>query len=330
MKRSWSERDIIKKIRDKTQKTYPGLVHGIGDDCAVIHPTAGKQAIVTTDMLVEDVHFSLAWHPPYELGRKTIAVNLSDIAGMGGQPHFIFLSLCLPSSVDTSWLERWINGICSMIEEFDCCLAGGDTVCGETLMVTITVIGSVDENRACLRNSAKADQSIYVTGELGSAAAGLLLFQNQRSDLLQLEQSKPFIKRHLDPSPDVELGIVLASSELVTSMQDISDGIATDLSHICTASGIGAVVEESMLPHHESLPWIANELHHTPTDLMVSGGEDYHLIFTVENNRDDEFQKLMLEKKIAVTRIGKTRVEKGVFIQSGGNLRNITYQGYEH
>ena len=124
MKTRWSELDVIRQISSSAEIPYPGLVKGIGDDCAIIDPSHEEQLIVTTDMLVEDVHFNPLWHPPYELGRKSIAVNISDIAAMGGKPKYVFISLCLPDSTDKVWLQDWLGGVGSMIREHDCCLAG--------------------------------------------------------------------------------------------------------------------------------------------------------------------------------------------------------------
>ena len=306
------------------------LIHGIGDDCAVIAPAPGEHQVVTTDMLVEDVHFNLSWHPPYELGRKTIAVNLSDIAGMGGLPQYVFISIAIPDRIEHSWIMKWFAGVRSIIEEFDCCLAGGDTVRGASLSISVTVIGTVEKDYALLRSSARKDQSIYVSGQLGSAAAGLLLFQMNRADLLEVDISKPFVQRHLNPSPDVNLASALAASGFVTSMQDISDGIATDLAHICRASGLGAVVEESLLPHHPDLPEISDRLGYSTTDLMVSGGEDYHLLFTIEEGCETELELFMAGRGFSVYRIGKTVAGKAVNLHVSGKYRDITFRGFEH
>ena len=327
----WSELDVIRQISKSAAMHYPGLVLGIGDDCAIIDTDPDEQLIVTTDMLVEDSHFSRIWHPPYELGRKSVAVNISDIAAMGGIPKYIFISICLPESIERGWLQGWLGGVESIVREYDCCLAGGDTVRGKNVTINVSVIGTVRRDKAILRNSADIGQSIFVSGQLGSAAAGLLLFQqSNRVKLNKQPFTEPFKKRHLDPDPDVRCGALLSESGLVTSMQDISDGIATDLSHICTASGIRAVIEESQLPFHPDLPRVADALGSNLTDLLVSGGEDYHLVFTIDNNKDDELYKLMNVHGIDVYRIGKTVAGAGVFLHRRGALEEITYGGFEH
>ncbi len=326
----WSELDVIRQLSRSADKPYPGLVKGIGDDCAIIEPNPEEQLIVTTDMLVEDVHFNPSWHPPYELGRKSIAVNISDIAAMGGIPKYIFISLCLPNSTENMWLQNWLDGVESMIQEHACCLAGGDTVRGKKITINVTVIGTVRRNQALLRNSAGIGQSIFVSGWLGTAAAGLLLFQQPGVDELAQSLTSPFKKWHLDPDPELRCGMLLSESGLVTSMQDISDGIATDLAHICAASKIRAIIEESLLPHHPNLPKVADALGCNLTELLVAGGEDYRLVFTVAAGRDKELYKLMKSHGVEVFRIGETVQGGGVFLRSEAEMKEITYGGFEH
>ncbi len=330
MEKSWSERDLIEYIAQSSTKSPAGLRKGIGDDCAIIDQNSDEQYIVTTDMLVEDVHFNLKWHPPKELGRKSIAVNLSDIAAMGGIPQFVFLSLSLTDSLGDAWLKEWIGGATSIIEEYNCCLAGGDTVRGARLTINVTVIGSVAKNKAIMRSTAQKDQSIYVSGHLGSAAAGLLLFETNRTDLFTSSRARPFVRRHLDPSPDIVAGHLLMASGMVTAMQDISDGIATDLSHICASSGIGAIVEESLLPHHPNLPAVAAEIGENASDLMIAGGEDYHLVFTILPDKDATFEEKMSTEGVTVYKIGRTIDGSEVQLRSKGKVRNITFGGFEH
>jgi len=327
----WSELDIIRRIKKTAGLSSPGLVLGIGDDCAIIDRDSDTQLLVTTDMLVEDVHFSRLWHPPHELGRKSVAVNISDIAAMGGVPQYVFLSLCLPDSIDQSWLNHLLNGVDSMMVEHGCCLAGGDTVRGERVTINVTLIGKVTSERAVRRDTADRGQSVFVSGFLGSAAAGLLLFQSSNSSaLIDQQVAKPFLDRHLNPTPDVHYAKLLSESGLVTSMQDISDGVATDLSHICAASSIGAEIDESLLPFHPDLPRVATALECNLTELLVAGGEDYHLIFTIHEGRDNELFALMKRHGLPVFRIGKTIEKEGVFLRLGKELKEITFGGFEH
>lgn len=331
MIKNWSELEVIKLIT-KTAHGKPGeVVTGIGDDCAVINTVSNQQLLVTTDMLVEDIHFDLAYHPPFELGRKSIGVNISDIAAMGGEPKYVFTSLCLPDHLENAWISQWIAGVNSMASQFNCFWAGGDTVRGTNLTINVTVLGVVHPDQTILRKTAGIDQSVFVSGELGSAAAGLKIYQHWRdTELFDLPISSPFKKRHLEPLPDVRCGCLLAENGLATAMQDISDGIATDLTHICKASNIGAVIEEKLLPCHPDLPQIAEQIGCRPISLMISGGEDYHLVFTVDRSREEELQDLMSEKNIMIHRIGKTIEGKGLFLRTKKGVEDISYGGFEH
>ncbi|MEE4165045.1 MAG: thiamine-phosphate kinase [Desulfocapsaceae bacterium] len=329
---SWRERDIIRFIQQASKKTYQGLVHGIGDDCAVIDPSAGEQLVVTTDMLVEDIHFLRDLHPPYELGRKSIAVNISDIAAMGGKPMYVFISVAIPVSIGKKWLQQWLSGVESIVSDYDCCLAGGDTVRGKNLTINVTLIGAVRHGQAVLRSTAGVGDSVFVSGRLGSAAAGLKLYQHfYGSELFAEPFTRPFKKRHLDPEPDVRCGMFLSECGLITSMQDISDGIATDLSHMCEASGVRGLVDASLLPYHPDLPALAAAMSVDMTELLVAGGEDYHLVFTVACGKDNELYQLAKARNIDIYRIGRITEGSGVFLESKNDaIAEITYSGFQH
>ena len=332
MGNSWMEREVISLIQQSAGKAPKGLVLGIGDDCAIIEQAAEEQLIVTTDMLTEDIHFSRDWHPPYLLGRKSIAVNISDIAAMGGKPAYVFIAIALPASIERQWLQQWLAGVESMVNDYGCCLAGGDTVRGKSLTINVTLIGTVQRGQAILRSTAGIGDSVFVSGRLGSAAAGLLLYQKfNGSEILDKPFAAPFKKRHLDPEPDLHCATFLSESGLVTSMQDISDGIATDLAHICAASGVRAIVDESLLPYHPNLPKAAEVLSASMTDLLIAGGEDYHLVFTVAGNKDAELCQLAAARNIEIFRIGEIGEGAGVFLRSEKNgTKDITYGGFQH
>ena len=219
-----------------------------------------------------------------------------------------------------------------MVNDYGCCLAGGDTVRGKNLTINVTLIGTVQRGQALLRSTAGIGDSVFVSGRLGSAAAGLLLFQKfNGSEILDKPFTAPFKKRHLDPEPDVHCGTFLSESGLVTSMQDISDGIATDLAHICESSGVRAIVDESLLPYHPDLPEAAEALSASMTDLLIAGGEDYHLVFTVAGNKDDALCQQAADRNIEIYRIGQIAEGAGVFLRSEKNGTNeITYGGFQH
>ena len=330
--RTWSELDVIRLFSNYRQPQNSSLAAGIGDDCAVFAPSAKRDYLVTADMLVEQVHFDLSFHPPYFLGRKCMAVNLSDIAAMGGKPEFALLSMSIPDRIDNVWLNEFSDGVNSILQEHECVLIGGDTVRGDSLTLGVTVIGSVLQNEALMRDGAAVGDSVYVSGPLGSAAIGLAMCQ--REDLFGPPDKlvdNPFVQQHLNPGPEIGCGRILAASKMVTSMQDLSDGLATDLAHICRSSDVGAVIRAEMLPGLPEFPQVCRRLVLTPEEVQVAGGEDYRLVFTVASGQDRLFMDYMTQKTSQeVYRIGSIVESPGVILVSGGQKRDISFQGYTH
>jgi thiamine-monophosphate kinase len=327
---AWSERELIRKILQAGNGQSTGLVKGIGDDCCEI--MANGSWLISTDTLVDSVHFDRSWHPPSLLGRKSVAVNLSDIAAMGGRPRFVLLSLCLPEELDAEWISLWLDGVLEILQEYDCLLIGGDTVMGRELVLTVTVLGEPVGNGAVYRSGAGQGDTVWVSGPLGSAGGGLELFsaEKEQPGLLDLSRWQPLLDAHLNPLPCINLGMELAASGLVTAMQDISDGIATDLAHICQASGVGALILAEQLPFLPELRSAAEVLHLKIEDLMLRSGEDYQLIFIVRRGCEAELAQLMGEKGREVFRIGEIRAAQGLFLLTESKEEEISFQGYEH
>jgi thiamine-monophosphate kinase len=332
-----SELALIRLIRDANISAAPGLIQGIGDDCAVF-TTPGAEAgagkwLITTDTLVDKVHFDLRYHPPELLGRKCMAVNFSDIAAMGGYPRFALLSLCLPLSLSDKWLQSWLSGVSAMLAEHGCVLIGGDTVRGTELVISVTVIGEAGGNEILYRSGAKPGDTVYVSGPLGSAAAGLALFQKaEDAGERPAVRWQALLDAHLDPAPLVQLGQQLSRSGCVTAMQDISDGLATDLAHICQESDVGAVVHARRLPALPSLDDAAAFLGQEKLDLMLKGGEDYQLLFTIPSGREKEVEeKIKQTLDFPLFAVGVIVEGQGVVLEKNdGSRQNITFQGYEH
>jgi thiamine-monophosphate kinase len=323
-----NERELIAQIFKQFDTASPLLLKGIGDDCAVLAESDNLCWLVSTDLLVENVHFVTKWHRAYTLGRKSIAVNISDIAAMGGTPRFILISLVVPSSIQEHWLKNWHDGVKSMLEEFSCVLIGGDVSKGEQLTINITVIGTAHPSNVVYRSGASAGQDIYITGELGSSAAGLELLRKGYSDSSEFY---PLIKTHLDPQPQVEIGNKLGQGHLVGAMQDVSDGIATDLSHICKASNVSAVIDADKLPIDELVQRIENEVNLSALDLALFGGEDYQLIFTSSKKNSPQIRKIAEESGVLITKIGE--IHEGpaqVLLLKDGHKEDISFRGYEH
>ena len=333
MQEEWSELDLIRLFSGRTgAPDAKGLIKGIGDDCAIFDTPEDRSWLATTDILVENIHFDRSWHPPHLLGRKSIAVNLSDIAAMGGTPHYALVSIAVSDQLDKDWIEKWSAGAAEILQEYGCTIIGGDTVKGPALTINIVILGSGAKDRIIRRSTATEGENIYVSGELGSAAAGLeicrapVLFQSTAEDALQ-----PLINKHLNPTPRVLLGQVLAASKMVGAMQDISDGIATDLAHICSQSGVGAELDADLLPGAEILGRVSQIINKEPVDLKISGGEDYELVFTVKKGRDEDLLRLLRENcGEQVYRVGRTVKGCDVRLISGEDAVNIGFKGFQH
>lgn len=323
-----SELDLIRRIKAQAIPADRGLVQGIGDDCAVLAaPGAAALTLVTTDTLVEGVHFDLAWHPPELLGRKAVAVNVSDVAAMGGVPRFALLSLAVPDEAGVDLLDPLLRGFMAGLARYRVTLIGGDTVKSDQgLVLSVTVLGEVARGRVVYRSGARPGDLIWVSGTLGQAAAGLELCRQGRTggypDLIQA---------HLDPLPETELGAVLADAGLVSAMIDMSDGLASDLAHICEESGVGAVVEAANLPIADSTREAACSLGLDPLQLAIAGGEDYRLLFTASAA---DSARLMALAGHAVGhrlfRVGEIVAGQGVVLRADGRESTIGYQGYDH
>jgi thiamine-monophosphate kinase len=284
---------LISRIRSKSQTANPSVVLGIGDDCALLRPAPGEELAITTDFSLENVHFRRDWHSPESVGHRCLARGLSDLAAMGARPIAAFLSLALPAELTTSqagqpvWIDRFLDQLLTLAERMGVQLAGGDTAQSPRLKgsdglvaADIVLIGGAKRGRALLRSGAKAGDIIYVTGALGGSAAELLaLERNPKSDA----ETHPTATEHphLFPEPRIEAGLVLAAKRLATGAIDVSDGLSTDLRHLCEESGLAAEIEASAIPIH-AMAQQAEESGWGPSalDLALHGGEDYELLFT--------------------------------------------------
>lgn len=327
-----AERELIAAIQRRTSGAAPGaagLVQGIGDDCAIWRPPAAGVCLVTTDTLVEGVHFDRTWHPPLLLGRKAVAVNMSDIAAMGGIPRFVLLSLGLPGDEAEQWRDALLDGLAEAVAEYRALLIGGDTVRAPAgVVLTVTVIGEADPERVRLRSGGQAGDSVWLGGPLGLAAAGLEIC---RGGLGADPQWRQAVQAHLDPAAQVVLGQKLAAAGLVNAMMDLSDGLATDLAHLATASGLGADVEARLLPIPEIVRRAAKVCRADPLAWALRGGEDYQLLFTAPPANDEALARLdALIPGASLTRIGRLIPGVGVFLQDNGHRREIGYGGYDH
>lgn len=329
----WSELDLIRMFKESSADHIKSkLIQGIGDDCAVFENIEGRDWITTTDILVEHIHFDRSWHPARQLGRKSIAVNFSDIAAMGGVPHFAMISIAIPGSVKNDWIEQWYQGVNEMLDAYDCLLIGGDTAQSEVLTINVVVIGSVPQRKAVMRNSARISENIYVSGPLGAAGAGLEICRNASFfDSIDPKILSSMRDQHLDPEPEIRLGALLGSSGMVGAMQDLSDGLATDLAHIAEQSGVGAEIHASALPAVDGFPQVCHIIGKSGVSMQVASGEDYRLLFTVKIQADDALLSLLETHGLGpIHRIGCIVEKTGVHLLQDGISTDISFLGYQH
>ena len=255
----------------------PVGILGIGDDCAVI-PAGESEFIYSTDMLIEGVHFLRDAASPEDIGWKSLAVNLSDIAAMGGTPIATFLSIALPKDVQGEWAERFIAGYAELSRKFNVPLLGGDTTSSlRDIAINVGVLGCTPLGKSIKRSGAYVEHGIYVTGNLGDSAGGLQAILDNWDKTQEVDS---LIQSLIRPIPRIEEGQVLMNTGLIGAMIDISDGIASDLRHILKASGVGAEVHLDRIPTSNNLKWVCDKYKKNAYSLAVGGGEDYELLFT--------------------------------------------------
>jgi thiamine-monophosphate kinase len=324
-----NEFELIDYIRQLAEQSGKGLIQGIGDDCAVIEKDQETVWLLTMDTLIESVHFNCAWHPPELLGRKAVSVNVSDIAAMGGKPLFALLSLGLPVGFSAEWAARLMQGITGACRHQGCLLIGGDTVCSpERVSLTLTVIGEMRKDQVLYRHNARPGDTVWVSGPLGWSAAGLALLQAGKTEADSEWQQ--LILAHLDPQPRITLGQFLAKTGLVHAMMDMSDGLATDLAHICARSGVGAWVDADLLPGRSALLAAGERLGQEPLHWMISGGEDYELLFTAASADSKKISQMTAAQGWMIHPIGTIGEGKGVVLRRDGVEKAVSFRGFDH
>lgn len=291
----------------------------MGDDAALWHPSKGFETICTCDWFLEGSHFWRDKHPADAVGWKCLARATSDIAAMGGIPRIFLFSVALPQSHTGIWFDEFLKGLRRASRSLDCQLVGGDTTRNEKILINITVIGEVKTGTAVLRARAKSGDILYVSGTLGEAEAGLQEIRKRRSLPKALT---PTLKKHLYPEPRLELGQWLRKNGLATAMMDISDGLSTDLTRLCAASGTGARVDAG------SLPMVRGVSSQAAEKLALHGGDDYELLFTVPRKRSQSIPKH--RGKVRLTAIGEIIEAKTInLVDQDGDERRLSCKGWD-
>ena len=323
--RNLGEFNLIKRIStDLVSHRHPVIV-GIGDDAAVLDPPMKRLQLVTTDMLVENVHFRLDIAKPFQIGWKSLAVNISDIAAMGGEPTYAFVSIGLTRETTVEFVDELYSGIKEAAEAYSVDIVGGDTVSSPEVIINISLLGEVEAENLVLRSGAKAGDAIAVTGDLGGSAAGLAL--------LKRGVSMDGIEKHLMPVPRVCEGRLLAKSGCVTSMIDISDGLASEVHHICEQSKTGARLYMKDVPLSDNVFRIAELTGGNPYDFALYGGEDYELLFTCQPDKLPILAEDVLKNcGTPLTVVGQiTGMPDSISIEDAyGRIVPLEPRGYDH
>lgn len=321
------------KARVAAQHTNtPELILGIGDDALVWRERTGRDSVITTDLLIEDIDFRRTWMPPALLGHKALAVSLSDIAAMGATPRLCLISIGVPHDVwNSTFVKEFYDGIFALAAEHNVALGGGDiSRTSERIVVNSTVLGQTTRDHAVLRSGAQPGDHIFVTGSLGGAAAGLHLLKSGArltpGNPVNPTRHQQLILRQLRPQPRLAWSDVLAERRLPTSLIDLSDGLSSDLAHLCHMSGVGALIHSSQIPVDYA---IGNIGARDAPNQALHGGEDYELLFTVNPRHTARLPPEI--DGIHVTDIGEiTHATDGIRLTVGDSVQPLEAHGFKH
>ena len=330
---SLGEFGLIDHLTRDNETVQAGTLLSVGDDAAVIDQF-GRQTVITTDMLIEDVHFDLMYTPLKHLGYKAVAVNISDICAMFATPTHITLSLGLSNRFSVEALDEFYEGVYAACEKFNVDLVGGDTCSSQKgFVISVTAIGEVAPDKFVTRSGAKKGDLLCVSGDLGAAYTGLQLLEREKRIFLESPGVQPTLNnkayavgRFLKPEPRVDIVNWLQENEIrPTSMIDVSDGLSSEVLHICRKSNVGCIVYEEKIPIHDEAKELALEFNIAPTTCALSGGEDYELLFTVDQA---DYDKIKASEKISLIGYMTDFAEEAILLTKGGNKHRITAQGW--
>jgi len=307
-----------------------GVVKGIGDDCAVISAQGPDYLLITTDLIVEGIHFHSDWGSPEQIGARALAANLSDIAACGGVPRDAFISIAVPRKVDVEWLDAMYHGMAELARLHDVNLLGGDTTGSRNdLMINIALTGLVPCSEVLFRHTAQAGDIIVLTGPTGESGAGCEILLTKPE--LPEDIAERLISAHLEPRPHVQEGRLLASSGACTAAIDVSDGLSSDLGHLCADSGVGAVVYEASIPVSPDLIAAGAALGKNPLDWVMNGGEDYVLLAAVRADALDLLIAQFRSRGLPLLPIGECVPGKGMVVRGrDGIFIDLMRGGWDH
>ena len=330
---SLGEFGLIEHLTKNNETTQAGTLLSVGDDAAVIDQF-GRQSVISTDLLIEGIHFDLMYTPLKHLGYKAVAVNLSDIYAMMATPTHITLSIGISNKFSVEALEEFYEGVYAACEKFNIDLIGGDTTSSKIgFVISVTAIGEVAPDKYITRSGAKVNDLICVSGDLGAAYLGLQLLEREKKIFLEnpkiqpdLQSQKYLIGRILKPEPRADIVEWLQEAKIVpTSMIDVSDGLSSELLHICNSSDVGCLVYEDKIPVHDDTRTMAMEFQLGTAACALSGGEDYELLFTI--NQED-YEKIVKNNNISIIGYVTEKGEGTNLLTKGGAKHKLTAQGW--
>lgn len=330
---SLGEFGLIKHLTKNIELQSASSILGVGDDAAVIDHY-GKQTVITTDLLIEGIHFDLMYTPLKHLGYKSVVVNLSDLYAMNATPTHITMSIAFSNRFSLEALDEFYEGVYAACRNYEVDLIGGDTSSSNKgFVISVTAVGEVSPGKYVQRSTAKPGDLICCSGDLGAAYLGLLFLEREKKIFLENPQIQPdlenedyVIGRLLKPEARKDvIEFFEASNILPTAMMDISDGLSSEILHICEQSGLGCKLYEEKLPIDEATRAAAFKFELDPTACALSGGEDYELLFTLPQA---DYEKLLLNEQISVIGYMTDAEEGSKVITKGGGLHNITAQGW--
>ncbi len=323
---------LLKDFKNKQASTYLGA----GDDAALIDIGNNRVIALSTDSLVEGIHFDMMYTPLKHLGYKSVIVNLSDIAAMNIRPTQITVSIAISSKYTVEALEELYKGVALACETYGVDLVGGDTTSSPRgLYISVTAVGIGEKDKVVKRSTAKEGDILCVTGDLGAAYLGLQLLEREKQVFLEdpnmqpaLDEHAYLIERQLKPEARVEMVNIFAKANFIpTAMMDVSDGIASDIMHICKMSGVGVMIEEAKVPIRQDVEILAIDFNMDPITVALSGGEDYELLFTADEKDLEKIQHLP-DTSIIGDIVGP---EQGLnLLSTGGNIHPLKAQGWKH
>lgn len=325
------ERALIERVRQRAGAPPDWVVLGIGDDAAMLRPDRGRLDVLTTDSLIEGVHFRREWTSAHAIGHKALAVNLSDLAAMGATPRAFLLSLALPAAFELGAFDDLIDGFLDLAKQAGAPLAGGNiTRSPGPLIVDVTAVGAVHPRQALTRGGARPGDELFVTGSIGAAAAGLALLEASCDRAALDAAAAECVTRYESPSPRLVCGQQVARNRAASGCIDLSDGLAAAARQIAEASRTGVVLDGAALPLHPGAVAWATSHGLSPLLFALAGGEDYELLFAVPRRRLPAFSAVARRwRDVTVTRVGRLTAEPGYWLELDGRTEPLS-EGFTH